>query len=835
LSHFPSGFRVFLTSASDAFDPARQKSMPLPVGARLGPYEIRAPLGAGGMGEVYRARDTRLGRDVAIKIVADHRLDRGDAAARFEREWRMVAALSHPNVVALYDVGSGGDVSYAVMEMLEGESLDRLLMKEALSWRRALEIGASIASGLAAAHDKGIVHRDLKPANVFVTQDGTVKVLDFGLSRPGAAGSVAGVSVETVSLPTATIGTEPGTVMGTVGYMAPEQVQGATADHRSDIFALGCILYEMLTGSRAFKGNSSAETLASILRDHPNDLTDSGRRVPFGIDPIVLRCLEKRPEQRFQSARDLAFALTARLAFSDATTQLIEPAPPPIRWLRPAIVSAVLLAAALGIAWLGGWLRSIIERPRIASVAVLPLSNRSGAPDQDYFADGVTEELITELSKVGRLRVISRTSSMSYKNTRKRLQEIAGELGVDAVVEGSVARDGTRLKVTAVLVDAKSEAQLWQDSFDRDMSDVLSLQSEIAEKVARSVAIELSPDQRSRLQSARRIDPDAFDAYMRGRYYWNKRTKPDLDQAVEAFRRAIDIVPTYAAAYAGLADTYAFLGYQNYLPPSDAFPKARAAATRASELDATLASAYASLGYVNLYYDWDFTSAETNFKHAIANDSQLVTAHHYYSILLTALLRHDEARSEIERAHNLDPLSNAVATDMGFERYYARQYPEAVQSLQDAIAANPSLPSPHFWLGRVYQAQGRFDDALEEFAKGGKGWPPALAGYGHLQGVTGHPDEARKVIDALHALARQQYVSPYGTALVHLGLRDWPQTKLWLSRALDQRTNWAVWLLRDPRWDPLRGDPEFERLVDRVGFPPDAKARAAAGRPSRLP
>ena len=806
--------------------------MALTPGTRLGPYEIRGPLAVGGMGEVYRARDTRLGRDVAVKIVAEHRIDRADAAARFEREWRAVAALSHPNVIALYDVGSEGELSYAVMELLDGDSLEQLLLKESVPWTRALEIGAGIANGLAAAHEKGLIHRDLKPANVFITRDGGVKVLDFGLAREIARPRSANSAAET-----AAVDTTPGTVMGTVGYMSPEQVRGETQsiDQRSDIFSLGCILYELFTGTRAFKGSSSAETLASILRDQPRDIGDSGRRIPPGIEPIIRRCLEKRPDQRFQSARDLAFALKARLDLSHVTTGSIDVPPRPgwLRWMPAVGLTTVLLAGAVIASYSTGW-PSRLWRPRISSLAVLPLLNRSGNPDQEYLADGVTEQLITSLGALEDVRVISRTSSMALKGASKSLSEVAHQLGVDAVVEGSLARDGSRITLNVRLVDARTETQLWRDSFERDAGDVLVLQSEIAEQVARNIAIELNQDQKARLRTASRIDPAAFDACMRGLYYWNKSTRPDLERAVDEFRKAIDIVPTYATAYAGLADTYALLGYQNFLSPNDSFPKARAAAARASELDSSLAAAYASAGYVNLYYDWDFTSAETNFKHAITLDPQLATAHHYYSILLTALLRTDEARKEIERAHELDPLSPFVAANMGFELYYARQYPEATKALQEAIAAPLSSPLAHFWLGRVYQAQGRFDDALKEFNLAGNAfsqWPTALSGAGHLLGISGRKDEARRVLEQLQQQASQHYVSYYGPALVYLGLGDRPQTLQWLSRALDERSNWCVWLLRDPRWDPLRGDPEFERLVDRVGFPADAKARAVAQRP----
>jgi TolB-like protein/Tfp pilus assembly protein PilF len=799
--------------------------MPLPPGTRLGPYEIVSPIGRGGQGEVYRAHDTRLGRDVAIKIVAQGKNTTLSSTARFDREWRAIAKLSHANVVSLYDVGTETDVSYAVMELLEGQSLDALIATGALPWKRALDIGIGVANGLAAAHDKEIVHRDLKPANVFITADGSVKVLDFGLARSTIAHSDAA----TVAADTESLDTTPGTVMGTVGYMSPEQVKGQDVDHRSDIFSFGCILYEMLTGQRAFKGHTSAETMAAILRDEPKALSDSGQHIPIGIAPIIRRCLEKRPEERFQSARDLAFGLKALLE-SSGTTALagdLPPAPRPASWRNAIAAVAVVLVAIVGYAF---WPP---HAPRIRSIAVLPLVNQSGNADQDYLADGITDQLITNLGNVANLRVISRTSSMTYKGTTLRLPQIADELGVDAVVEGAVARDGSRLKLSARLMDAKTEARLWQDTFDRDVGDALVLQGEIAEQIARKIAVELNPDEVARLQSAKKIDPEAFDAYVRGRYYLNKRTQTDFDRAIAAFSRAIDVEPTYAAAYAGLSDTYSLIGYQNYLAPSDAFPKARAAAMRAIELDSNLAAAYAALGYVNLYHDWDFTSAETNFKHALSIDPHLVSAHHYYSILLAALLRAQEAREQIALARSLDPLSTNVAADMGFVLYYDRRYPEAAAALQEAIAANKAGPLAHMWLARTYQAQGRYDDSVREFKATGEGFlqlPIMLAGYGHLQAVSGRTAEATKTLAQLQAQRATHYVPAYCDALVYLGLKDYPRMKTALGQAIDERSNWPVWLLRDPRWDPVRGDPEFERQVDRMGFPADARQRAAAAR-----
>jgi tetratricopeptide (TPR) repeat protein len=399
------------------------------------------------------------------------------------------------------------------------------------------------------------------------------------------------------------------------------------------------------------------------------------------------------------------------------------------------------------------------------------------------------------------------------------------------VVEGTVVRDGSRLKISARLMDAKSEARLWQDTFDRDIGDALVLQGEIAEQIARKIAVELNPDEVTRLQSAKKIDPEAFDAYVRGRYYLNKRTQPDFDRAIAAFSRAIDVEPTYAAAYAGLSDTYGLIGYQNFLAPTDAFPKARAAAMHAIELDSNLAAAYAALGYVNLYHDWDFTSAETNFKHALAIDQHLVSAHQYYSILLAALLRAEEAREHIMLARSLDPLSPNVATDMGFELYYDRRYPDAVATLQDAIRNNRNGPLGHFWLARTYQAMGRYDDAVKEYTAldaGVLSSPTVLAGLGHLQAANGRSADATKTLAQIQAQRATHYVPAYCDALVYLGLKDYPRMKTALSQAIDERSNWPVWLLRDPRWDPVRGDPEFERQVDRLGFPADARERAAA-------
>jgi serine/threonine-protein kinase len=800
----------------------------LAAGARLGPYEIVRLIGVGGMGEVYRARDLRLGRDVAVKIVSPHRARDPNAVTRFEREARAVAALSHPNIVALYDVGSDDGVVYAVMELLDGESLHDRLGREALSWQRAIEIAAAIADGLSAAHAKGIAHRDLKPANVFITRDGHVKILDFGLAAPTGTPIWPGVSRST-----AVDETETGPVLGTVGYAAPEQIRGEGSDARSDIFAVGCIVYEMVSGRRAFQKTTAAESVAAILREQPPAL-DAAAPCPASIAPVVFRCLEKNPEQRFQSARDLAFALRTLLADSGVAapaSALRGETTRPGRFRYAAISTLAVLAIAVVALLAKGRAPAPFFAPgpaTVRSVAVLPLIDRSQPAAEPYFVDGITDDLIASLARVEQLRVTSRTSAMSYKQSAKRLPQIAGELGVDTIVEGSVARAGDRVKITVDLIDPDTDSHIWSQVYEPSVRDIVDTQREIASEIARQLAVGLTADDRARLEGARRIDPAAYDEYVRGRYYYNQRSALDLQRAVDHFRRAIDIDPAYAAAYAGLADAYSLIGYQNYLAPRDAFPKAAAAARRAIDLDANLADPHASVGYIHMYYDWDFARAEAEFKRAIALAPNLVSARHFYSVLLTALLRPTEARAEIERAHSFDPLSPLVASDMGFELYYAGQYEEAARKLRDAIAMSPRAAAPHFWLGRVLQAQHKYAEALAEYRAGGPdlaAWPPSLAGVGHLHGLLGDRKAALEVLATLDAMAERGYVSAYARALVYLGLGDTTATIAWLNRSLEERSNWMVWLLKDPRWDPLRSDARFTATLDRVGFPADARTR----------
>ena len=796
--------------------------MALTAGTRLGAYQILGPLGAGGMGEVYRAIDTRLEREVAVKVISGRLMDDPNALARFEREARTVASLSHPNIVALYDFGRENGIVFAVMELLDGEPLDRYAATEHLSWRRALEIAASVADGLASAHAKGLVHRDLKPANIFITDDGLAKLLDFGVAKEDTFRSTTQTGV-----PTGAADTEPGVILGTVGYMSPEAVRGEGPDHRTDIFSLGCVLYEMLTRRRPFVGDTPAETMAAILRDQPSELIAGDCHMPPRVAAVVRRCLEKNPDQRFHSARDLAFAL--REILNDSQTAPSRTRTPTVaaRVRRRPVLATVSVVVLAGAIWFVAPERSLLVPTaggRVRSLAVLPLTNLSGDRGQEYFADAMTEELTTRLAKLGNWRVTSRTSVMGYRGTQKKIPEIAKELGVDAVVEGSVIRDGARVKITAQLIDGRTDRHLWADSYERELENVLAIQSDVARAVAGEVNLKLTPEADAGLAVAtRHVLPAAYDAYVRGRHAWDKRGESDLHKAIGFFQESIDADPTYAPAYAGMADCYAQLGYGSYISPEDAFPRARAAARKALELDDTLADAHAALGYALMYYDWNFAGAEAAFKRALELNPNYAIAHQWYAYLLTALERPlSDADREIATARSLDPLSVPINIDRAYILHYYGRNEEALRSVGLALEMNPNYAPGYFWLGRIYASEGRYADAETALQKIGslRTWTPAMAVQGYLAAKAGRPQEAKDVLAQFDELRHQgRYASGYAIAVIYAGLGDRELVFSYLDAAYRERSHWLVWLKRDPRWNAVRSDPRFQNLVRKIGLP----------------
>ncbi|MHC4984312.1 MAG: protein kinase domain-containing protein, partial [Planctomycetota bacterium] len=524
--------------------------MSLKPGTHLGPYEIVAPLGAGGMGEVYRAKDTRLEREVAVKVLPEHLSGDQNALTRFEREAKAVAALSHPNILAIHDTGTEGGTSFVVMELLEGETLRERLRAAALSWHKAAETGGAIADGLSATHSKGVIHRDLKPENIFLTKDGVVKILDFGLARMERAAS----REDQADLPTITADTKPGAVMGTPAYMSPEQVRGEPADARSDIFAFGCVLYEMVTGNRAFARKTPADITAAILKEEPPDITETAKGVPPEFDRVIRHCMEKKPEDRFQSARDLAFDLKVIVSDSALSKTVQAVGGRQLRasfWMATGVVVVALVALLVGLNP-GGWRQRLFTpaaSKSIDSLAILPFVNAGNDPDTEYLCEGIPATIINSFSRLPDVRVVAWDTASHFKGREEPSSVLGRELKVAAVLTGKILARGDNLTIQVELVNVEKEQHLWGDRYPRKLTDILEIEEDVAKKVAAALELELTGEDQTRLAKRYTESPEAHMAYMQGRFWWSKRTKEGFYKAIEYFQQAIDKDPTYALAY----------------------------------------------------------------------------------------------------------------------------------------------------------------------------------------------------------------------------------------------------------------------------------------------
>ena len=787
------------------------------IGERIGHYRLTGRLGAGAMGVVYRARDERLGRDVALKLLPAHALGDDVARKRLEREARTASALNHPNICTIYDVGESGDQLFVAMELVSGRSLNELVAAEGLPEPSVVRIGVLLADALDHAHQHGIIHRDLKTANVVVTSEGRPKILDFGLA---VQTRVAGDEDSTVL---ASRG-DPAQVAGTVPYMAPEVLRGEAAHARSDLWALGVMLYEMCAGQRPFRGETAFAVTSAIVRDAPPPLP---ARISTGLAGVIGKCLEKEPAQRYQRAGELRAALEAISgAATRSATTTASTARARNRGLLIASAAIALAAAAtLLVAFDVGGLRSRLfpsELAPVRSIAVLPLQNLSGDPGQEYFSDGMTDALISDLAQIRALRVISRTSIMRYKGSTRSLPDIARELGVDAVVEGSVVRSGDNVRVSAQLIHAATDAHLWARSYERRLSDVLRLQGDVAGAIADEIRIQVSPTERARLTAARSVNPAAHEAYLLGRHFWNTRTEDGLARSIEYFQKAIDTDPGYALAYVGLADSYAILAGYGPVPPHEVMPKAKAAALKALELDADNAEAHTSLAYALTIYDFDWARGEQEFKRAIALNPGYATAHHWYGHHLMFVGRFEEAVAEMRRARELDPLSPIITTEVGYPRFFARQYDQAIAEYRRALELNPTFFRAHWLLGQAYEQKRMYPEALAaleravELSTGNLVMTAALA---HAQALAGMRAEAEAVVDRLARVSRESYFSPYFLAEVHLALGNTEAALDWLDKAYAGRDYFLRWLRIDPRLDALRSHPRFQSLERRLDYP----------------
>jgi serine/threonine protein kinase/TolB-like protein/tetratricopeptide (TPR) repeat protein len=843
--------------------------MSIAPGTRLGPYELVSLLGSGGMGQVYRARDPRLGRNVAIKVLPPEFSSDPDRLRRFEREARAVAALNHPHICTIHDIGEHDNQRFLVMELLEGQTLAERLAMGAQSQRaipvgEALGIAIQITDALDAAHTSGIVHRDLKPANIFVTKRGQTKVLDFGLAklaRHGHAGAPAGATGLPTALDEAHL-TSPGMALGTIAYMSPEQARGDETDARTDLFSFGGVLYEMATGRQAFAGRTTAVIFDEILNKAPLAPVRINPGVPPELERIITKALEKDEDLRYQSAADIRADLkrlkrdleSGRLrASSDeaagvevsspAPTQRVSSAESPARpaaaassraGFDAAIAPGVARRRGLGLLVASGtvalllvgvfgwrlWLDSRSTGGAIDSIAVLPFVNASGSPDADYLSDGLADTLTNSLAQIRTLRVVPRTLVAQYKNRTVDPRQAGRDLNVRAIVTGRVVQRGDRLTVQAELIDAVSVAQLWGDQFDRRLADVLTVQAELSRAIADNLRLRLSSEDQQRVAARGTQDTEAYQLYLKGRHEWNTRTRDGMSRATRYFEQALQRDPSYALPNAWLANVYIIQAFYGYLSPHEAYPKAVAAARTAIALDERSADAHATLGWTSLWHEWNWAESQREFQRALALDPDSAIAQAWYGSHLTTRGRGDESVAEFRRALTLDPLSPGIHLGVGYTLTLMRRYDEAVQPLQKALELQPDFAAPHRYLAAIYRQKGMKDLAIAESRRAIElGDPLGQVELAVTYAAFGQRAQAATLLIPLMEESRRSRTGGFDIARVFATLGDKEQAFARLEEAYTQHDQWLIFLAVHPDFDSLRGDARFQALVRRIGIP----------------
>ena len=828
-------------------------SVELKAGQTVGHYKILSLLGEGGMGTVYLAEDTKLHRRVCLKFISTSFTEDCERLRRFEQEARAASALNHPNILTIHEIGEEDGRQFIATEFIEGQTL-RERLRSGFEIEDALETAIQVASALVAAHRVNVVHRDIKPENIMIRRDdGLVKVLDFGLAKISPR-KPSGPAADS-EIATALMGnTAPGVVMGTVAYMSPEQARGDNIDERTDIWSLGVVLYEMVAGCSPFMAGTSNEIISAILaKTRVPPLARYVHDVPPRLTEIIDKSLTKDRDERYQTSKDLLIDLrrlkqsladSARLetgsapdvntgaggklvvedssAVSSVANKIHSPSSAEYivnqvkshkRGVLVALAVLVLSAASLLYFRQARSTTHITGVPEIRSLAVLPLNNLSGDPAQEYFADGMTEALISNLSQIRALKVTCRQSAMRFKGSTKSLPEIADELHVDAVVEGSVQRSGGRVHVTARLIPAAADSPLWSQDYDRDLSDVLKLQSEVARAVTDEIRIQVTPDESARLGSARSVDPQAHEAYLLGRYHLRNLNDADLTLAIKHFERAITITPDFAVAYAGLADAWRERGIWGAKSFKECEAPAHSAALRAVQLDTKLAETHTALGMVKFVYDWDWAGANNELKIACDLDRGNSDVHANYAYFLMALGRHEEAIREMQTAQQLDPLSSQIESGFGRVLYRARKYEEAILHLKRALDLEPRNYSAYIRLGDVYAKLGKYDDAISMFEKANQLRSDGMhmARIARVYAMMGRQPEARRLVSGLKTGA-------FDLAAVYAALGDSDEAFRILEKAVSDRASLLVNVKEDPSYDSLRSDPRWTELLRRMNY-----------------
>ncbi|MEK6405835.1 MAG: protein kinase [Acidobacteriota bacterium] len=830
-------------------------------------YRILSRIGAGGMGEVYLAEDTLLGRRVALKLLLAEFNSDEDRLRRFEQEARAASALNHPNIITIHEVGSEAGFRFIATEFIEGETVRQRLRRERLGLREALDVASQVAGALASAHRAGIVHRDIKPENVMLRPDGIAKVLDFGVVKltekfaehlsgpqpPGSEDKTKDKEVATLGLVT----TEANIVMGSPNYMSPEQARGFAVDARTDIFSLGALTYEMLTGSMPFKGASVSDVIVSILERQPPPLSECLPEAPSNLQAIVTKALAKDRESRYQNVDDLLDDLKRlmrrldletglddypRAGNRDATGQtgqarstgqefsvrsdqvmtvratssaeyLVTEIKRHRRGFLLASMLTLIIAAVIAYFSLSGG-----SHP-IDSIAVLPFANTSADANTEYLSEGLTESLINNLSQSHKLKVMSRNSVFKYKGQEANAKAVARELGVHGVLTGRIVQRGEDISINVALIDARDDTQVWGAQYNRRLSDLFTLQEEIARQVSEKLQLRLSGEDQKQLTKRYTGNAEAYQLYLKGRFYWNKRTEETMKKGVDYFNQAIEKDPTYALAYAGLADCYALLYEYSAAPSRDLYPKAKAAAMRALELDDNLAEAHTSLAAA-YEYEWNWGEVERQYEKAIQLNPNYGTAHHWYSAYLISRKRFDEAISEARRALELDPLSLIINTALGRALHSARRYDEAIEQLRKTVDMDPSFAEAHFHLALAHEGKGAYEDAIREFEKSLElfGDKSMKAWVARAYALSGKKQQALNALAEVMALSRREQASPFAIATLYAVLGDKDRAFEWLEKLYTERNYYVVFLNVDPALDGLRDDPRFTDLLRRIGL-----------------
>ena len=831
--------------------------MGLIAGTKIGRYEIRSQIGAGGMGEVYLALDTELDRTVAIKILPEALPSDQRRLQRFIQEAKAASALNHPHILTIHEVGTIGGTRFIATEFIDGDTL-RQRINIGMKLLEILEVAVQATSALAAAHAAGIIHRDIKPENIMVRRDGYIKVLDFGLAK---LTELPGSTTDTEAPTKAMVNTGAGTVMGTANYMSPEQAKGTNVDARTDLWSLGAVLYEMVTAHVPFAGETPTETISLILQKEPAPLTRYADDVPTELDRIVFKALTKDREERYQTAKDLLIDLRNLKRKLEVDAEIDRTVPPEFRdqsamgtgygtratasgalattpaagrhsassaeyivsgikhhKIATAIVVTLLVIGAVGISV---YLHARNTELAIESIAVLPFENQNHDANTDYLSDGVTESIINSLTQLPNMKVIARSSVFRYKGREADPLAAGKELGVRAVLTGRMMQRGNSLIVSTELLDVRDGKQLWGERYERNVSDLLAMQRDIAQQITSNLRLKLSGVEQGRVTKRYTDDAEAYQLYLQGRFHWNRRTGEALRKSIEYFNLAIAKDPNYALAYAGLADAYLLFPGYSVASPQESFPKAKAAARKALELDETLAEAHTSLGSVLISYDWNLPESNKEFQRALELNPNYATAHHWYSDSnLLVMGRFDEALAEMKRAQELDPLSLIINAELGTIYLYARQYDKAVEQLQKTIEIDQSFYFAHWMLGIAYKMKGSRQQAIAEFQKARELQDdPALLGLlGNAIAESGKRDEALTLLDQLTEIAKHRYVPAYSFAIIYGGLGDKDRAFQWLERSYQDHANELSQLKFDPLFDNLRSDPRFTDLVRRVGL-----------------